>query len=65
MNAEEAARFLGLSVSMFRKLEPVEAIYIGSKTVRYHIEDLQAWAQAMKRRGRPTSNQVLIARMHE
>lgn len=60
MNINEASRFLGISEGLFRELEPVEKIYIGAKTVRYHIEDLKRYALSLKREGNKTPNQSLI-----
>lgn len=63
MTIEEASRYIGISVSLFRELKPVDKIRIRAKTFRYHRDDLKAWAQHVKQ-GTPSSpNDALIQGM--
>lgn len=63
MDINEAARFLGMGEKLFREICLIEPIYIGKGGVRYHIDDLKAWANAQKRHSVKSPNQALIDKM--
>ncbi|WP_417783845.1 hypothetical protein [Terasakiella pusilla] len=63
MTIEEASRYVGISVNLFRTLNPVQKIYISEKSVRYHREDLKAWVQVLKHGAPITSNDAIIKGM--